>query len=127
MVVSELLDILENISVDNNSYIVAKCKPVSTDIPRDAPEIGRFIQKHWLCKIYLKEPNRMNPITDWFTIPYENIEQLIGGKINGKTSVRFDMIQDDEKTEFFSNSVPTMSIDDQIDRDTYQWLHGLSD
>lgn len=122
---SELLDILEDISVDNNSYIVAKCKPVSTDIPKDAPEIGRYIQKNWLCKIYLKEQNRINPITDWFTIPYNNIERLIGGEINGKIAVIFDMIQKDEKQAFFANSVPTMSIDNHIDRDTYQWLHGL--
>lgn len=119
---SDLLGILETINADNNGEILIMCQPITESAPRDIPEIKEIADEYWTAKIIVREGKNHNNITEWFSIPYENVRSSLQNQIYGPCIINYDNMDRESRNKLFKDSQPIFSINNKSDSSTFRWL-----
>lgn len=123
---SNLLGILESISADDKGRILVMCQPITESAPRDIPEVKEIADQYWTAKIIIKNGDRHNNITEWFSIPYVNLRSSLDNHINGPCIISYEDIDVKSKNELLKDSRPVFSLNTENHSSTYRWFNDRS-
>lgn len=119
---SDLLDILESINADHNGRIWVICKPITESAPRDLPEIKKLADEYWTAKIVVRNGDTYNNITEWFSVPYDNIRKSLKNHINGPCIINYENMDNNTKKELLEDSKPVFSLETDSNSKVFRWM-----
>jgi hypothetical protein len=121
--VSKLLGIIETVDIDEEGDVWLMCQPITQSAPKDIPEIEDIANKYWTGKILARKSNTTKQLTEWFSIPYNNIQKTVGNHLEGPCLIKFTNMNAEEKKEIFSDTKPVFSLNKTKNGKTFRWLN----
>lgn len=119
---SSLLEKLSKTTSDTGS-IYLRCCIITNNPPIDKPQINKLNNNYITSKIILRKNNQTSDITEWFSIPRKNINDIFRPNINGDCTLLIDKMNDKEKELILKNTKPIFKISNDMDRDTLNWIN----
>ena len=120
---SGLLGLIETATVDDSREIWVLCQPITESAPKDIPKIETIASEYWTGRIVLRNDRTTRPITEWFSIPYENIQRALEKNIEGPCLIDYRSLDSESREQLLTDTSPVFSFKHSSDNnETYRWL-----
>ena len=119
---SSLLNKLSTITEDCGSLYIT-CHTISNKTPIDQPEIKKVNSNFYSAKIILVRDNKVYDLTEWFSLPRENINSILDELPNGDLTIILDNVPD--TNDLFKNTNAVFTLSENMSNETMKWLDDL--
>lgn len=120
---SNLLGIFETVAVDEEGEVWLMCQPITQSAPKDIPEIEDIASEYWTGKILARKRNTTKQLTEWFSIPYKNIQRTVGNNLEGPCLISFEKMCSEERESILKDSKPAFTLQNKGNEETFRWLN----
>lgn len=119
---SSLLERLSK-ATNDTGLIYLRCCIITDNPPIDKPQINKLNNNYITAKIILRNNNSSSEITEWFSIPRENIDDIFQANINGDCTLLIDKMNSEQKELILKNTKPIFELSNDMDADTLNWIN----
>lgn len=121
---SGLLGLIETVSVDEDRKIWVLCQPITESAPKDIPKVENIASEYWTSRIITIDDGTTKPLTEWFSIPYKNIQKSLEKNVEGPCLIDYKHMDDKSREQLLTDTSPVFSFKDGSANDrTYRWLN----
>ena len=121
---SGLLGLIETATVDKGSNIWILCQPITESAPKDIPKIETIASEYWTGRLIARKNNTTESLTEWFSIPYKNIQKSLKNNVEGPCLIDYKFLDEESKEQLLSNTSPVFSFKRGSSHNrTYRWLN----
>lgn len=106
-----------------NSPIYLYCHPISPVTPKDLPNVEQKISNYWSAKIIQNQNNEPIPMSEWFSLPKNNIHTILKTQPKGPFYIQLNEVSNKNLTKLFTDVKPIFKIQNKITRNTTNWIY----
>lgn len=120
---SELLGIIDTIKNDQDATVWVYCQPITESAPKDMPKIVNATNKYWTSQILKEKNDNIEPVTDWFSIPYSNIQTTVKTNAHGPLLIKYNRLGEELQENIFKDTSPVFSLGKGNDGEPLRWIN----
>lgn len=121
---SGLLGLIETATVDKDGDIWVLCQPITESAPKDIPKIESIASEYWTGRIITRKDQKTRSLTEWFSIPYKNIQRTLENNIEGPCLIDYKELDDESREQLLTDTSPVFSFKNgSANNKTYRWLN----
>lgn len=114
-------NLINQIQDNLDSKLYLHCKPILS-VPQDLPKLKKQSDKLWSAKLLIKTKTSTIPISEWFSIPKNNINSSIKIQPYGPFILILNNLSQKDINKLFLQTKPIFRIREHITRDVTKWL-----